>query len=170
MERRDILHPQQSSNPSRISVFCIPLDISFRAKKQIKQAVSLVWFLRQRGAAEPTPKFVRLGLTTCSITYRPELEILVTLIDVAIDIFGTPKRVCSHFPFPSSQAWLRHVHRVWASRLAAPIRRHNDADRAVDPLIVAAASTTTFPFMLSTTAKPGNWEMGTNSFRSAKNI
>lgn len=60
------------------------MDISFRAKKQIKQAVSLVWFLRQRGAAEPTPKFVRLGLTTCPITYRPELEIWVTLIDVAI--------------------------------------------------------------------------------------
>ncbi|KAI5799355.1 hypothetical protein FPQ18DRAFT_93434 [Pyronema domesticum] len=60
-------------------------------------------------------------------------------------------RVFSHtekglFPVPIPQAWLRHVHRVWGIRLAAPIRRHNNADRAVDPLIVTVASTTTFPF------------------------
>jgi hypothetical protein len=76
-----------------------------------------------------------------------------------LDTFGTPKRVCSQFPFPGLGSGKSTG--SGASRLAAPIRRHNDADRAVDPLIVAAASTTTFPFHAKYNSQA--WEMGTGN-------
>jgi hypothetical protein len=47
-----------------------------------------------------------------------------------------------------------------ASRLDAT-RRQKDADRAVDPLIVAASSTTTFLFHAKYSSQA--WEMGTGN-------
>jgi hypothetical protein len=85
-------------------------------------------------------------------------QIIYTLLPV-LDTFGTPKRVCSQFPFP--RLGFSTSTGSGASRLAAPIRRHNDADWAVDPLIVAAASTTTLPFHAKYNSQA--WEMGTGN-------
>jgi hypothetical protein len=76
-----------------------------------------------------------------------------------IDTFYTPKRVCSQFLFPRLGSGTSTG--SGASQLAATIRRHNDADRAVDPLIVAAASTTTFPIHAKYNSQA--WEMGTGN-------
>jgi hypothetical protein len=94
-------------------------------------------------------------------------QIIYTLLPV-LDTFGTPKRVCSQFPFP--RLGFSTSTGSGASRLAAPIRRHNDADWAVDPLIVAAASTTTLPFHAKYNSQA--WEMGTGNkpFRCAKGV
>jgi hypothetical protein len=86
-----------------------------------------------------------------------QLSVIITL--AGLDTFGTPKRVCSQFPFP--RLGFGTCTGSGASRLTAPIRRHHDADRAVNPLIVAAASTTTFPFHAKYNSQA--WEMGTEN-------
>jgi hypothetical protein len=74
--------------------------------------------------------------------------------------FCTPKRVCSQFPFP--RLGFGASTGSGASRLAAPTRRQNDADRAGSPLIVAASSTTTFLFHANYSSQA--WEMGQSRF------
>jgi hypothetical protein len=87
---------------------------------------------------------------------------------VKLDTFGTPKRVCFQFAFP-------RLGFGTSTGLVPPmlLLQSEDIMMLIELLILSLSlqlQQPPFPFMLSTTAKSGKWELGINPFRCAKGV